>query len=427
MTEILVNSINERYNELSKILVNSEIPESLSLDTYNSFPIDVSYIDYGYIKLSDGFSPQMFVACATPNDYRSSILYLSKDGITWADITLPDEYKCVSYNKILVYNGDVYLLYDDEVIRVYNFDIITQTASVEAVTDNIYDMEINLHELFLLTDNGVYKIGHDDITPEFIEIQSDIPFEKFVPSINGKLIIMGYGDGYPLFIVCEDQPRLVICATKCRVVTAISYNDKILCYTDKNSVIDVHRAYDLFEAKETVYEGQQWCGNVTYHHCYFWLSYIEYDSSGNTYTVVARSSNGINFDPDVKIPHVSNMDGISVWGNSYTYCLCAGNLYTLKTSEKYSDYGFPFIKKFSNVEISSDGSVSIDTDMDISDFDKYVFSPYLVGEDMVTRDTTIRYDIVPHIENGYICFKLANGDYSGLTITAYYYGVVIIY
>ena len=427
MVEIPVNCIDDRYKKIADLLSNTEVPESLTLDTYNRFPIDASYIDYGYIKISGGFAPQMFVACTPPNEFKPNELYLSKDGSNWINIVLPNDYCTAIYNKLVIYNGDVYMLYDDEVIRIYNFDIITQTADVERVKDEIYDIEICNHELFLLSNNGVYKIGHEDITPEFIEVAIEISPEMFVPSLDGKLIIMGYTEGYPIFVVVEDSPRYVLCTTKCVVNTAISFKDKILCYTNKNLIIDVHLAYDILEAKETVYEGHQWCGNVTYHHCYFWLSYIEYDNDGVTYTVIAKSANGINFDPDVKIPHVSNKDGVCVWGNSYTFCLCAGNIYMMKSSEKYSDYGFPLIQRYV-ADIESDGSVIIETDDDVSDFDRYIFSPYLIGDDMIAKDTSIRYDTIPYIDsNGNIHFKLVDGDYSGMKIQAYFYGVAIIY
>jgi hypothetical protein len=427
MVELAVNSINGKYKDISKVLVNTDVPEGLFPDTYNNFPIDTNYIDHGYIKLTDGSAHKMFVACGAPNDLRPIVLYLSKDGVVWASIVLPSDYIAKVYNKIVIYDGDVYVLYDDTVIRIFNFDIVDIGAELEVIHNDIYDIMINDHKLCMLTYNGVYKIGHDNSTPEFIDITAEFPYESFVPSLNGELIILGYGSGYPLFIVYDGSPHIVLCKTKCTIQTAISYNDKILCYTNDGTIIDVHKAYELLNARETVYDGYNWSGTVTYHHSYFWICYTENDNDGNAYTVISKSSNGINFDPDVKIPHVSNKDGVLCWGDPHTLCVCAGSLYMLKSSENYSSYGAAFIKHFENVPIEEDGSVRIDCQISLSDFDSYTFSPYLCNDDQLASNISIRYDKVPHFEGTEICFKLRNQDLTGLHINAYCYGVRIIY
>ena len=427
MVEIAVNSINDKYKDLADILANTDVPDSLTLDTYNEYPIDVSYIDYGYIKHVNGTTKQMFVACNSPCDLKQNMIYMSTNGEVWVPYSFPTEYVTRLYNKLVIYNGDVYLLFDDDVVRLYNFDMVTSSMDIEFIHDDIYDIMINNHELYMLTHNGVYKIGHESSEPEFIEITAEFPFESFVPSLNGDLIILGYGGGYPVFALYDGETHIIFCTTKCQLRTAISYNDKILCYTTDGKVIDVLKTYEMFAAKQTVYEGRNWSGTVTYHHSYFWLCYTENDNAGNAYTIVAKSSNGVNFDPEVQIPHVSEKDGVCCWGDSYTFCICAGSLYMMKSSEKYSDYGFPFIKHFRDIPIGEDGSVEIETNLKISDFDKYVFSPYLCGDAQMKEDTAIQYDITPHFENAKICFKLKAKDYTGLHINAYYYGVLIMY
>ena len=427
MIEIPINSIDAKYKDLAKVLINDDIPESLTLDTYNEFPMDVGCVDYGYIKLNGGVTEQMFVASSRANDLKRTTIYLSKDGLVWLPIDLPKECITQLYNKLVIYNGDVYLLYDDIVLRLYDFDIITSGLMIDSIQDDVYDIMVNKHTLCMLTHNGVYKITNDPENKEFVEVTAEIVFDSFVKSLNGDLIILGYAGGYPVFVLQDDTSHLIFCTTKCQLRTAISYKDKILCYTTDSRVIDVYKSYEMFGNKETVYAGYNWSGTVTYHHSHFWLAYTEFENDVMIYTVIAKSSDGINFDPEVRLPHVSEKDGVSCWGNSYTYCVCCGNMFTLKCSEKYSDYGFPFIKHYKDIPIGEDGTVEIDADMIISDFDRYVFSPYLCGESQMKRNTSIRYEVIPHFENEKICFKLEERDYTGLHINAYFYGVLIIY
>jgi hypothetical protein len=429
MIELEVNSIDKRYTDIADILVNPEVPESLSLDTFNEYPtLDVSYVDYGYIKFVSGGTTQMFVACTRPNDLRHPSIFLSMDGVTWAPYVLPEGCVIKVYNKVVVYNGDIYLLYDDIVLRLYDFDLVTQSMMVDTIQDDIYDIMINNHNLVMLTHDGIYKITACDIdNMEHIEIRGEVPYSSFVPSLNGDLIILGYGGGYPVFIVYDGEVHYIFCTTKCNIKTAININNKILCYTDDCRIIDVYKTYEMMSHRETVYEGLNWSGNVTFHHTYLWLCYTEHDSTGS-HTVVAKSSNGINFDPEVRIPNGPDCGGNCCWGNSYTLCVCNGTLYMLKSSEKESDYGLPFIRFFRNIPIAEDGSVEIESDVEISDFDRYIFNPYICNSKCLTEHVAIRYDIVPHIENNKICFKLKidGYDYKDLFINAYYYGVLII-
>ena len=411
MKEIQLNSIDNRYTKLTNVLKNDMKLDELKFDLYYSFPIDVYSIDYGFIKLANGSFKQVYVATSKPEDYRQLTVFISEDGITWYDISC-DNIASTMYNKVIIYCGNVYICYDDTVVCLYDFELNENQSSmsVTPIKDDAQDITVANNVMYMLAHDGVYTVDAEN-NVEFISLTADFPFERFIPSTTGELAILGYAGNYPMFLLYDGQSHLVFCTTPCTVTTAIVSKDQIFCYTRDAKVISVYKTFEMDKASYMVFSGHEWCGEVTYFHSHFWLSYVEHENE-ETYTLVAKSPNGVDFTPDTKIPHTTEHDGIATWNYANTYCVCAGQLFTLIASINYFKYGESVINKYTKVDINDDYTVSIPIEDKIDNINKCHMNVYICDEEGYITNKDVRFDIIPHIVGDNIEFKLRANDYS---------------
>ena len=418
MKEIPLNEIDTKFEDIIKILANKDKPDKIKFDVYNSLPISSNSMDYGYIRHNNGIANKMFIAASYPDEYRRVELYFSIDGITWFDIASPDMDVIYSDSKLVIYRGNVYLLIDDTVKMYYNFDLAEGSMDSQFIMDDILDITVVNNTLYLLSDLGVYAIT--DGEPELINIASDFPFEKFVKSVNNELVIIGHADSYPIFVVYDGTPHVVYCVTPCNPKTIIAYNDYIYCYTIDGRIVIISKTYNPLESKYEIHPGLQWSGEVSYHMSHFWIAYTDYIDS-KAYTLIAKSSNGIDFTPDTILPRFNENDGIFTWGNDYTMCVCAGETYTLLSSVNYYNYGENIALTFDNVEIPVDRTISIETSEDI-DINDYTIRLYLCDNENKVVTRSVSLDVAPYMEDGNIKFVLEEAEYDGKHLHVVLYG-----
>ena len=433
MTEINLNKINDKYLDYAKLLENTKKPESLDFDNYNRLPMDVSRIDYGNVKLANGSLVPMFVATSASNEFRVATLSFSEDGINWIQIEYPDNRVCTDFTRIKIHNGSVFVIIDCDCMRFYDINIdgensTMQSELVKNIYDNeileVYDLIVCKNVLWLLSYEGVYMINNDN-KAAIDKLDFDYPLERFIQSSEDELVILAMCGNYPAFIVYDGEKHIVFCPLTCTLVTAIVVKDKIYCYTNDARIVILDKVYSITDIRYDVYNGHNWTGDIYYKHACFWMSYTELGGSDGNYTMITKSINGINFDPDVKIPYHDNDDGISVWGDSHTYCICAGNMYTLISSENYFDYGNIMNDRYSNIEIPDNREISIQLAGSITpDIDKCTMIGELVTSDGQMRQNTIQYERSPYIdEENVIHFTLIDGDYTDLHLNFIIYEV----
>ncbi len=410
MTEINVNKINDKYFKYTELLENKDKPEGIKFDTYTSINMQVTSVDFGNIRLSDGTLRQMFAATSIPDEYAVASLYLSYDGINWIKISYPNNETANVYHKVVIHNGDVYTIFDDECKRFSNFIIDGENSSMDEydLMTDICDIAVIKNTLYLLADNGIHKVNHNNET-EFIGITGDFPFGRFIKSTSDEMVIMGMAGNFPIFLIYDGESHVVFCTIECNPITAICLDDKILCYTDDSKVVAVNKTYNMLDSKYILYNGRKWTGEVYYKHGCFWLAYTDFNGSDGNYTIIAKSINGIDFDADVRIPYCSDNDGVSIWAQ-HTYCVCAGNMYTLIASENY----FNYIEEQScyTATIAIDNTEISFEPLNTLDIDKSVFIGKIIDVDNNVLGE-IKYDKAPYLcDNGDIGLVLKDGDYT---------------
>ena len=412
MKELNINSIDKRYLQIADIMENKNKLDELKFDNYYSFSMDVESVDYGYIKLADGSAEKVFVASSKADSLRALTLFISKDGITWHQVECPDTDVATLYSKIVIYCGKIYVLFDDQVKCLYDFVLEDdhESMSESLIYDDVQDITVVNNTMYMLTFGGVYTVDESN-NVEFIELTADFPFDNFIPSNTSELVIMGYAGNYPMFLVYDGQPHLVVSTMPCKVLTAICTKDQIFCYTDNAKIVSVYKTFDMNKASYMLYPGHEWCGKISYFHSHFWMSYIERNGT-DTYTLIAKSANGIDFDPDTRIPHTSEKDGISIWNGMNTYCLCAGSMFTLVSSINYFKYGKVNILKINDIDIENDGSVTIPVSIDIPDISKCDISVYICDDESHIVENDVKFESIPYMDGTDIKFNLLPDDYT---------------
>ena len=416
MVEIEVNNIDKKYIKMADILTKPT-NDRIAYDVYNNMPLDIASIDYGFITMTDGSIHKTFIATSVADDYRCISLYFSDDGINWTYLDFPTTDIVTVYSKAIIFEGSVFVLYDDKICRLYDFDFDNSTMKEDVLEGVAYDIIIAKNKLYALAHNGFYNIHRVDDKYEFselVQVSQDFVFEKFIKSALNELIIMGYAEGYPVFINIfgENGVQPIFCTTAFTIQTAISYKDYIYCYTTDARIITVYKSPSIDKTIHMIYAGYNWSGEVFYYHSHFWIAYSEFVDN-EVYTYVAKSSNGLDFDPDVKIPHKTESDGLFAiacdTAMNNIVCVGAGDIYTLVTSVNYFDYGcIHFAKK---TELTEEFNVTIDDFDDIDNFRNYNINVYVIYKNTVL-DTITQFDIAPHVESGNIVFKIKDKEYT---------------
>ena len=417
MKELKLNFIDKKYLDIADILQKPP-RNDIKYDTYNSFPLKIESIDYGYLTLADGSISKMFVATDAPDQFKCNSLYFSSDGLNWMAIDFPMIEATATYNKMVIYNGSVYVLFDDTIRKLYNFNFTDGTMEETVIDGDVYDIIIAKNKLYVLAHNGFYTIQEDDQLSELIPIAEDYPFERFIPSTSDELIIMGMAEGYPVFILYDDNgPHAIFCTYACEIQTAISYKDHIYCYTKDRKIVTVYKTNVVENTAYNIYEGYQWTGEVYYYRSNFWIAYMDFED-GQMYTFIAKSANGIDFDTDVRIPHGSDKDGkfaISCSDNmNDILCVGAGDVYTLVPSINYFNYGNPVIYKNNSIHIPNDREITIDDFDDIDNFSKYNIHVYACDLTGKVIDNQVKFDVSPRVIDNQIFFKIKEFDYGEL-------------
>lgn len=417
MVEIEVNNIDKKYIKMADILTKPT-NDKITYDVYNDMPLDIASIDYGFITMTDGSIHKTFIATSVADEYRCISLYFSDDGVNWTYLDFPTTDIVTVYSKAVIFEGSVFVLYDDKMCRLYDFDFDNSTMKEDVLEGVAYDIIIAKNKLYALAHNGFYNIHKVDDKYEFselVQVSQDFVFEKFIKSALNELIIMGYAEGYPVFINIfgENGVQPIFCTTAFTIQTAISYKDYIYCYTTDARIITVYKSPSIDKTIHMIYAGHNWSGEVFYYHSHFWIAYSEFvDNEVHTY--IAKSSNGLDFDPDVKIPHKTESDGLFAIAcdtdMNNIICVGAGDIYTLVTSVNYFDYGdcVYFTKK---TELTEEFKVTIDDFDDIDNFRNYNINVYVIYKNTVL-DTITQFDIAPHVESGNIVFKIKDKEYT---------------
>lgn len=431
MKEIELNSINKKYLDIADMLQKKPNTD-IKYDVYNSFPLKIESIDYGYIKLADGSITKMFVATSEVDEYKCNSLYFSSDGLNWSYIDFPIVEATTSYNKMIIHNGSVYVIFDNMLRRLYDFDLNVSTMQEATIDGDVYDIIMAKNKLYVLAYNGFYTISDDDQLTNFISISEDFPFERFIPSTSNELIIMGYAEEYPVFIIYDENgPHAVFCMTACKLQTAISYKDNIYCYTDDRRIITVYKTSVVDKSSFVEYAGYNWTGEVYYYRSNFWIAYMDYDND-QLYTYIAKSSNGLDFDVDVRIPHLTENDGkfaiASDESMNNVICIGAGDTYTLIPSINYFSYGIPVIYKNNSIHVPSNREITISDFNDIDNFKKYNITVYACDINGKVIENNVKYDISPKVIDGNIFFKIKEIEYDdpnslGICLYVMIYGI----
>lgn len=415
MVEIEVNNIDKKYIKMADILTKPT-NDKIAYDVYNNMPLDIASIDYGFITMVDGSIHKTFIATSVADEYRCISLYFSDDGINWTYLDFPTTDIVTVYSKAVIFEGSVFVLYDDKICRLYDFDFDNSTMKEDVLEGVAYDIIIAKNKLYALAHNGFYNIHKVDDKYEYselVQVSQDFVFEKFIKSALNELIIMGYAEGFPVFINIfgENGVQPIFCTTAFTIQTAISYKDYIYCYTKDARIVTVYKSPSIDKTIHMIYAGHNWSGEVFYYHSHFWIAYSEFIDN-EVYTYIAKSSNGLDFDPDVRIPHKTESDGLFAIAcdNAMNNIVCvgAGDIYTLVTSVNYFDYGcIHFAKK---TELTEEFMVTIDDFDDIDNFRNYNINVYVVYKNTVL-DTITQFDIAPHVENDNIVFKIKDKEY----------------
>jgi len=413
MTNIPVNTLDTKYTSLAKLLAKPK-NDTLKYDTYYSFPVKISSIDYGYITLSDGSIKKMFVASNEADELKTNTIYFSEDGVNWFNIDFPVVESTSVYNKICIFNGSIYMLYDDKLCKLSNFDIENGIMTKTDIEGEAYDIIVIKNELWALAHNGIYRVLSDDKYSDLIQITGDFVFERFINSAVDDLVLMGYADKFPVFVLFDGEPHPIFITADFQIQTAISYKDYIYCYTKDERIITIYKTQDLSKTSYSVYAGYRWSGEVYYYHSYFWIAYTEFVNN-EFFTYVAKSNNGIDFEADVKVPRESENAGAFVIATTpdmeSIVCIGLGDLYTLIPSINYFSYGKANILN-TCYDLTESREVTI-TQTDFSDVDN--FSKYNIKVSVVygktILDTDVKFDISPRVKDHSIVFKLKDKEY----------------
>lgn len=418
MTEIGINTIDNKYLVLAdKLTKPAPTDDKIKYDVYNNLPLRIESIDYGYITMIDGSIRKMFIATSEKDTLKCNSLYFSDDGLNWSYLDFPTADVTYSYSKILIFEGSAFVLCDDKLCRFYDFDFDNSEMKEDTIEGESYDLIISKNKLYALAHNGIYNIHKVDDVYEYsdlIQISQDFVFEKFIKSTSDELIIMGYAEMYPVFInIFEDggvQP--IFCTYAFNIQTAISYKEYIYCYTTDARIVTVYKSPSIDKTVHMIYDGYHWSGEIVYYHSHFWIAYTEFIEN-NAYTYIAKSSNGLDFDADVRIPRMTESDGLFAIACNTDMndiiCIGAGDIYTLIPSVNYFDYG-KCVKFTNRTELTDSFSVSIDDFEDPDNFRNYNINVYVVYKDTVL-DKDVKFDIAPHVEDGNIVFKIQDKEY----------------
>ena len=414
MNEISINKIDKRYLNIAEATLDTDNREDY--DVYRSYPVNFESIDYGYIKLKDNTISKMMVASSIIDEYVCNSLFFSEDGSEWQYIDFPVLEATTEYNKLLIYNGSVYFIFDDKIRKLYNFDFENGSMDEDTIEGDISDIAIYNNEVYFLHYNGIYRLHDDDTLSDLVQIASiDYAFSKFINTTNNELVIMGDAEGYPVFVTYDGEAHLIFSNIKCEVQTAISCNRFIYCYSVDSRVIVIERNQELSKIQCIEYPGHKWTGDVYYYHSHFWIAYMDFDDN-DMHTYIANSINGINFDEEIRLPHKSDKDGKFRIFNTdrmkSVFCIGAGNTYILHPSINYFDYGkcVFYVKK---PVLDNTCEFTIDDFDDVYNFSKYNISVAVeeVHENGYIIHSDIKYEITPRVINGNIYFKIINQDY----------------